>query len=202
MVDAVMKPPNPRRRMVLQLILTLVIFLSGIVIGTGGTMEWLRKRGPFRPPRSPGPDPNQLVTWWAERFDLSAEQGEQIKAVLVQVDQKRRDAYRELQTQMEAGFNEMIEGIKAAMTPEQFERWHEEFQKRMREHRRPKEGWRRGGQRGERDPNRSGPRGERDPNRPERDGGRRGGPRGEWDPKRMPPPDPPPSEHEGSPDQE
>ncbi len=165
------KPLGRRRRVVLQLIFALVIFLSGTVIGTSGTMQWLKSRGGRigPPPRGRGPDPNELVARWTEDYGLSSEQGDQIKEVLKRVDQMRREAFQDSHTKMEAAFTEMIEGIKGIMTPDQFKQWHAEFQKRMQKYRGPREGWRRdgrrGGSRGERDPNRSGPRGERDPNR-------------------------------------
>lgn len=168
MVDPIkpIKPAGQRRRMVLQLVFALVIFLSGTVIGTGGTMQWLKSRGGrIGPPpsRGRGPDPNELVARWTEEYGLSAQQGEEIKQVLKRVDQMRREAFQESHDKMETAFKEMIEGIKGIMTSDQFKRWNEEFENRMQKYRGSKDGWRRDGRRG----GAGGPRGERgdrDPN--------------------------------------
>lgn len=175
------KPVGLRRRMVLQLVFALVIFLSGTVIGTGGTMQWLKSRGGrIGPPRrGRGPDPNTLVAHWTKDYGLSLEQGEEIRLVLKRADALRRESFQEMQDKMEAAFKEMIEGLKEVMTPDQFAGWHEEFQKRQQKYQGSREGRRRdgrgggpGGPRDEGDPNRDGPRGERDFNR-----GRQRGPR-------------------------
>jgi hypothetical protein len=158
--------------LVLQLVFALVIFLSGTVIGVGGTMQWFKHRKTLRGPRVRPPDANEMVAQWTQEYGLTSEQGEPIKLALVQADQARRAAFREAREKMDAALKDMVAGIKAAMTPEQFEKWDEEFQKRMRRFRGPggRGGHRRGGRRGFRDPN--------DPNRPR--------------PQEMVPPPPPP----------
>jgi hypothetical protein len=148
----------------------LVIFLSGTVIGVGGTMQWFKHRKSPPGPRSKPPDANEMVAQWVQDYGLAPEQCEPIKLVLIQADQTRREIFRKSREDMDAALKDMVAGIKAVMTPEQFERWDKEFQERMQRfrHSRGRGGRRRGDRyggapRGEFDPNRKRPEGSRPP---------------------------------------
>lgn len=169
--DKKSKVPGPPKPVMVQLVVGLVILVSGLVVGSGGTMMWFKHRG-WRPPRRLDGRPQRpiakdLVERWTTEYGLSTEQAEQIKVILNESMQRRRAVFKASSEKMEAEDVVMVENMKAAMTEEQFEKWHKAFLERKKHH----------GPRF-RGPGRRGP-------------GHKGGPRG-FDPNRPRPDGPPP----------
>jgi hypothetical protein len=189
MVDE-MKPTQPvtprsrwpftRRRIIAQVIVAAVILASGIGIGAGGTVLALKDRLIRFPPRGDRPrppDPNGPIDRWRGELGLTDEQAQQIKDMFTKQLAAARDRWLSIEKQAQIERDEFVASMKSILTPEQFEKWEQEFRERERHFR----GWRPGGPRGDR-------RGPDGPNRP--DGHRRGGPRSMRPPG--PPPEPPP----------
>ncbi|MFC1764455.1 hypothetical protein ACFL6U_20600 [Planctomycetota bacterium] len=161
----VVTPPEKSRRLALQLVFALVIFLSGAIVGTGGTMNWFKSHG-WRPPRVGPvgiPETDNLVQEWATKYGLTDEQGVQVRQVLDDTMQTRRTIFDALRNEMDAVEELMVEKIKTIMTEDQYTQWLAEYEKRKKRHGGSREG---GGRRGRGGGGGGGRgRGPRDPNR-------------------------------------
>jgi hypothetical protein len=193
-------PTVPRRQIVAQIVVSAVILVSGIAIGSGGTILALRDRivPVFRTTSSGGAvdDPNKEVDRWthgaARRFqddyELTDQQTQQVQEVLAQGFATTQELWKEFHKAEQAQHAKFAQAMQKILTPEQFTKWREDFEqmtKHMRQMRPfgPRRG--RGGPPGDRGDWRppGPPPGDRDPNGP-RDEWRRfkgpDGPRGDW----------------------
>jgi len=188
-------PPIPPRQILAQVIVGAVILVSGIAIGSGGTILALKDRiipttrSQTGAVRVPARDPNEIkkrADWiadqWEKDYGLSEEQTRRARELLSKefttTEKLREDTRKVEQAQRE----KFVLAVKAILTAEQFTRWEADF-RRMVEHMQRFDP-RRGG--------RGGPPGERRPDwRPDRpmDPNERregwqprdpNGPRGDW----------------------
>jgi len=186
--------PFNRRQLLMQAVVAVVILVSGIGIGAGGTVLALKNRivtgVRLLPVGPPGPEPNFLVERWRGDYGLSDKQAQQVKTTLTKQFKDARELRQKFMQTEQVEQEKFAASMKKILTAEQYAKWEADLKKRMEHFRgmRPFDG--RGGGRG-------GPRGERpdrpmDPNgrrwdgppRPQMDGeGRRGwSPRGPMDP--------------------
>jgi len=194
------RAPLTRRQVITQVVVSAVILVSGIIIGSGGTVLALKDRivPPFTPPtsngRTPSHDANEAARrsdWIAERwrndYGLDDVQMRQAKEMLAKefaaTERLRQDFWRAEQEQR-AKFALAMKGI---LTSEQFVKWESDFKKMVErmQNMRPFDP-RRGGRGGPPGDRRDGPPDRRlDPNDhrggwppgPPRDPN---GPRGDW----------------------
>lgn len=182
------RPPFTRRQILAQIGVAAVILISGIGIGSGGTILALKDRIIPRlrllspnPAPVPGPEPNFLVDRWREEYSLSDKQAEQVKEILTSQWKATRDLWEKFNQAQIQEREKFSASMKKILTSEQFAKWEDDLKKRFEHFRggRPFDG--RGGGRG-------GPRGERRPDwSPDRGGmepndWRGGRPPGPWDP--------------------
>ena len=142
------------RQIVLQIVVGMIILICGIIIGSGAAVlrlkdEMVMRRGPFPPTRAVAED-------MAARYDLTPEQTEKVEAAFGKSRETLRTLFEESRSKSEAEFKKLSAEIKKILTPEQFERWEQDFKRR----RRPGPPWERG-KPGERGPGRRGPGGRR-----------------------------------------
>lgn len=128
------KWPFTRRQIVGQIIVAGVILASGIGIGIGGTILSLKDRiTRFPPPgdRMRPPDANELINRWRADLGLTDEQAQQIKGMF----EKRLAAAREQWVKMAEAqrqeLDELVASMKSILTPEQFAKWQDEFNRHM-----------------------------------------------------------------------
>jgi hypothetical protein len=142
------------RQICLQVVVGMIILVCGVIIGSGAAVlrlkdEMVMRRGPFPPTRA-------VVDDMAARYDLTPEQIKQVEAAFEKSHEKLRTLIEESRRKNEAEFKTLSANIKKIFTPEQFERWEQDFKRR----RRPGPPWERGpGRPGERGPGRRGPDG-------------------------------------------
>ena len=162
--------PSNRRQLLMQAVVAVVILVSGIGIGTGGTILALKNRLVPRlrlpPPGPPGMEPNILVERWRGEYALSDKQVQQAKDTLIKQFAATGDLWDKFRQAEQSEREKFAASIKKILTPEQFTKWDSDLKERMEHFRgmRPFEG--RGGGRG-------GPRGDRRPDRPMDPNGRR-----------------------------
>ncbi len=128
------KWPFTRRQIISQVIVAAVILASGIGIGVGGTILSLKDRIIRFPPiggeRPPGP-PNELIDRWRADLSLTDEQVQQIKDMF---SQRLAAARKQWETMMELQRKEreeFVASMKSILTPEQFTKWQDEFNRHM-----------------------------------------------------------------------
>jgi hypothetical protein len=162
------RPSNPstgekrlshrRRQILLQVVVGMIILICGIVIGWGAAVLQLKDK--MMMPPGPRPPTREVVEDMEARYDLTPEQAKQVGAAFG----KRRDTlqtlFEEFRRKSETEFQTLSAYIKKILTPGQYERWEQDFQRR----RRPGQ-WERGpGRPGDRGPGHGGP-GDRGPGR-------------------------------------
>jgi hypothetical protein len=159
--------PHRRKQIYLQIIVAIIILSCGIVIGSGVTLLRLKDRVVMRGPRPPL---IAIVEDIQTRYDLTPEQTEQAEDILGKSRETLHTLFEEFRQRTEAEFQKISIEMKEVLSPEQYERWENDFRSRR-----------------ERGPGRFGP-GRPGPGRfgPERRGPRRFGP-GRPDPNRPSP---------------
>ncbi len=132
--------PFTRRQIVGQVIVAAVILASGIGIGVGGTILSLKDRimrVPIGdPPRPPGP-PEWLIDRWRADLSLTDEQVQQIKDVFTQRMTAARDQWKKMMELQQQEQDQFAASMKSILTPEQFTKWKEEFDRAV-DHWRPR----------------------------------------------------------------
>jgi hypothetical protein len=157
------RPPSNRRQLLMQAVVAVVILVSGIGIGTGGTILALKNRLVPRlrlpPPGPPGMEPNILVERWRGEYGLSEKQVQQAKDTLTKQFAATGDLWEKFRLAEQSEREKFAASMKKILNSEQFTKWDDDLKKRMEHFRgmRPFEG--RGGGRG-------GPRGDRRSDRP------------------------------------
>ena len=118
--------PPRRRRTGLVLLLGAVILLSGIALGAGGAMLWLKPPEP----RSRGPgrhSADEIAACVAEQCGLDEEQTATIREVMARRLERLRAIHDDTAERILAEHDSLRQEMKAALTAEQFERWDEHF---------------------------------------------------------------------------
>ena len=168
-------------------VFSLLILLSGIIIGSGITLIVVGPRQ--QPDGLPGPEffSRRMVEHWTRELSLTPEQVEQIQPVVDEhmkvLDDYRRAAQPKIRTEIDTMNNEILEILddqQKQMFKDKIEQMQRHFQE-MRQRRGNDDRRRNGDRRGD-----GPPRGDRD-DRPRR---RRGGGRGDPNAPQFPPPMP------------
>jgi len=119
---------RPRRRIWLATALGAVILICGIVIGSGGTVLWIRhKMDQFR--RGPDRMPVELAERVRSQLNLTDEQAKRVEEIL----RKRHEALMKL---LRETFKAELEGMRAevatVLTPEQVKKWNDDYESILR----------------------------------------------------------------------
>ncbi len=124
--------PFTRRQMFAQIGVAVVILVSGMGIGTGGTILSLKDRIMWHfPPRrfdDHRPDVNEIVNKWRTDYGLTDDQAQQVKGAFLASLATTRTIFEEFaqkQRAQQVKFAE--EDMKTILTPEQYQKWHREF---------------------------------------------------------------------------
>ena len=123
----VRKAKLPRRQVVLQVTMALIIFISGAVIGSGGTLAF-RSNKVMWMDRRPRRDAAAIARETGSRYGLTDEQIRKVENVFVTGLKARQEDHKEFGRRMEAGRQQLIAEMKEALLPEQFNRWLKDFE--------------------------------------------------------------------------
>ena len=118
---------SPRwKQMILQVIAGMAILVCGIVIGSGATFLRLKHRiiRDRRPPL------RAVVDDMRTRYGLTEEQTRQAEEILGKRREIMRTLFEEFRQKTEAEFQQLSMAMKEIFTPEQFERWENDFKAR------------------------------------------------------------------------
>ena len=149
------------RQICLQVVVGMIILICGIIIGSGAAVLRLKDRMMMR--GGPRPPTREVIEDMQARYGLTDEQAKKAETAFEKRRQSIQAIFEEFRSKSEAEFEKLNADIKKIFTPEQHERWVQDFERR----RRPRPSWERGPGRGpgDRGPGRRGPdgRGFRDP---------------------------------------
>lgn len=164
LIDNVKRTPIPLRQKITLALLSLVMLASGFGLGVSVTFNQLKDR--LRP-KGPVPFVMDHLERIAKEYELTPEQKEQVKPIIEKFHASFRQMWTDSQKTMTLARDEMVAGMKEALTTEQFDEWFKNLQEREKRRTRRGSFSRRGDRRGpsprDRDPNRK-----PDPNRPPR----------------------------------
>jgi len=119
--------PFTRRQIFAQIGVAAVILISGMGIGTGGTILALKDRIIWRRPRFDPPRPPNLVKMWQTEYALSEDQTRQVEETLSKSWATTRTIFGEFAQRQQAEQAKFVEDMKTILTPEQYEKWHRAF---------------------------------------------------------------------------
>lgn len=188
--------PPTRQQIIAQVLVSVVILISGVIIGSGGTILALRDRIiPARttPVTEPGRDDtghrtegpaNEIVSKWTGEYGLTEAQSLQARETLIDQFAAIHSLWTKFQTAEQTEREKLALAMKSILTEDQFTRWEADFRRMVQDMQRmrpfdPSRGGR-GGPRPDWRPDRP-----RDPN-DRREGWRSGPPRdpngmrGDW----------------------
>ena len=118
-----------RKQIYLQIIVGIIILSCGIVIGSGTTLLRLKDRMIMRGPPPPLP---AIVEDIQSRYDLTQEQVEKVEDILGKGHETMRTLFEESRQKIEAEFQKISMEMKEILSPEQYERWENDFKSRRR----------------------------------------------------------------------
>jgi hypothetical protein len=138
--------PFTRRQIFAQIGIAAVILVSGMGIGTGGTILTLKNRIIWHPRRFDPPPPP--IDRWQADYGLTDEQARQAREAFTRSWAATRTIFIEFGQKQQAELAKFAEDMKTILTPEQFQKFESDFKARTEHFGRQRPGWRPGGRPG------------------------------------------------------
>ncbi len=140
------RPPYNRRQIISEVTIAAVILISGIGIGTGGTVLALRDRIIWhtrsRHPDDGGrPKPPNIIERWRADYALTDDQARQAQAAFDKSMETTHTFFVELDQKHKEEQKNFAAAMESILTPEQYQKWYHDFS----EFQKQAERWRRGG---------------------------------------------------------
>jgi len=140
-------PPRPRlpytrQQIISQAIMAAVILVSGIGIGTGGTILTLKDRIIWHPHRfgdngrDRRPPDRDLAKMWQTEYGLTDDQARQAREAFAASWANTRKIFERIGQEMEAEQANFAKSIQAIFTSEQYQKWEQDFKARAERARR------------------------------------------------------------------
>ena len=121
--------PKPPRTW-LTLLMGGLLLISGMVMGAGGTIMFVKHRME-QPDSAPKHFSNRLAQRITRDLDLSDDQTQQVRAILQTHQKKMRSIRMEVNDEVDASFETLKTEVEAILSPEQAQIWN----RRIREYR-------------------------------------------------------------------
>ncbi|NQV33514.1 MAG: hypothetical protein HQ515_12550 [Phycisphaeraceae bacterium] len=116
----------------------IIIVLSGIVIGSGGTILFLKDRIMWHDNPLRGRDPSTMAKQWKATYDLSDEQAEKVEKIATKRLNTRRALTEEFTQRIASEREQFVAEVETILSPEQFQRWKNDLEERGKN--RPRQG--------------------------------------------------------------
>ena len=126
------RPRRARKQKFVQVLVGLIIFISGMFVGVGGTIAVLKDKVIWMH-RRPRMDAGKIVEYMKEEYRLTDQQVPQIKQLMDKHFESGRIVRQEFQKRMETGIEQFTADMKQVLTPQQFEQWKQDFQERRKQ---------------------------------------------------------------------
>ena len=122
-----------RKQIITQIVVGVIIFISGIVVGSGGTIALLKNRVIWIH-QHPKKDAATIAKQIGSKYGLTDEQTQRVEQIFANRLKTTKAVHKEFDVKMEAEYQNLAAAMKEALSLEQFERWHKDFEAR-RDHR-------------------------------------------------------------------
>jgi len=117
---------RPRRRWMRTILLALVIFVSGILVGGGLTFKAVTT-GFKRFFQDPEALAENITHRMKKRLDLTDEQAVQVRRIILERQKAIQSLRKEIQPRLEAQIENTRREVAAVLTPEQARKWEKRF---------------------------------------------------------------------------
>jgi hypothetical protein len=117
---------RPRRRWIWTILLALVIFISGVLVGGGLTFKVITN-GFKRSFQDPAVSAERITQRMKRRLDLTDEQTVQVRRIFLEQQKEIQSLRRQIRPQLEAQFEKTRRELAAVLTPEQARKWEKRF---------------------------------------------------------------------------
>ena len=117
---------RPRRRWVWPVLLALVIFVSGVLVGGGLTFKIITS-GFKRSFQDPEVSAERITNRMKRRLDLTDEQFVQVRRIILEQQKAFQSMRKQVRPQLEAQIEKTRQELAAVLTPEQARKWEKRF---------------------------------------------------------------------------
>ena len=117
---------RPRRRWVWPVLLALVIFVSGVVVGGGLTFKIITS-GFKRSFQDPEVSAERITNRMKRRLDLTDEQFVQVRRIILERQKAFQSMRKQVRPQLEAQIEKTRQELAAVLSPEQARKWEKRF---------------------------------------------------------------------------
>ena len=117
---------RPRRRWVWPVLLALVIFVSGVLVGGGLTFKIITS-GLKRSFQDPEVSAERITNRMKKRLDLTDEQVVQVRRIILEQQKAFQSMRKQVGPQLEAQIEKTRRELAAVLTPDQARKWEKRF---------------------------------------------------------------------------
>jgi len=117
---------RPRRRWVWPVLLALVIFVSGVLVGGGLTFKIITS-GFKRSFQDPEVSAERITNRMKKRLDLTDEQFVQVRRIILERQKAFQSMRKQVRPQLEAQIEKTRQELAAVLTPDQARKWEKRF---------------------------------------------------------------------------
>ena len=117
---------RPRRRWVWPVLLALVIFVSGVLVGGGLTFKIITS-GFKRSFQDPEVSAERITNRMKRRLDLTDEQFVQVRRIILERQKAFQSLRKQVRPQLEAQIEKTRQELAAVLSPEQARKWEKRF---------------------------------------------------------------------------
>jgi len=117
---------RPRRRWVWPVLLGLVIFVSGVLVGGGLTFKIITS-GFKRSFQDPEVSAERITNRMKRRLDLTDEQVVQVRRIILERQKAFQSMRKQVRPQLEAQIDKTRQELAAVLSPEQARKWEKRF---------------------------------------------------------------------------
>jgi TolA-binding protein len=117
---------RPRRRWVWPVLLALVIFVSGVLVGGGLTFKIITS-GLKRSFQDPEVSAERITNRMKKRLDLTEEQVVQVRRIILERQKAFQSMRKQVRPQLEAQIEKTRQELAAVLSPEQARKWEKRF---------------------------------------------------------------------------
>jgi hypothetical protein len=117
---------RPRRRWIRTILLALIIFVSGVLVGGGLTFKVITSefRRFFQEPEALA---ESITHRMKKRLDLTDAQAVQVRRIIIERQKVIQSLRKEIQPRLEAQTENTRREVAAVLTPEQARKWEKKF---------------------------------------------------------------------------
>ena len=117
---------RPRRRWIWTVLLALVIFISGVLVG-GGLSFKIITSGFKRSFQDPAVSAERITNRMKKRLDLTEEQVVQVRRIILEQQKAFQSMRKQVRPQLEAQIEKTRRELATVLTPEQARKWEKRF---------------------------------------------------------------------------